>query len=129
MESPNPSGQVPDASSAPAAPATPTPQPVPGAPAEPTRGPTPTPVAVPAPVGYTPQDGPAPTVGRIVHFWAPDGVANPLAAIIVRVHSDTCVNLSVFDDGTARYTAGGVNSAVKRTAAAEPGAWDWPARV
>lgn len=109
MESPNPSGQVPDASTNPAAPAAPT--------------------AAPAPVGYTPQDGPAPTVGRIVHFWAPDGVANPLAAIIVRVHSDTCVNLSVFDDGTARYTAGGVNSAVKRTAAAEPGAWDWPARV
>ena len=36
-----------------------------------------------------------PTVGRIVHFKPRPGVTH--AAIITFVHSDTCVNLAVFD--------------------------------
>lgn len=86
------------------------------------------PAATPA-RAYAPVNGPAPTVGRIVHFWAPDGVAAPLAAIILRVHSDTSVNLHIFDDGTGRFSARGINSVIKRTVAAEPGSWDWPAKV
>lgn len=38
-----------------------------------------------------------PTVGRIVHFHLSDGEVRP--AIIVRVWSDTCVQLQVFTDG------------------------------
>lgn len=41
-----------------------------------------------------------PTVGRIVWFYRyveNQGHKGPLAAIVVDVHSDTCVNLSVFD--------------------------------
>jgi hypothetical protein len=43
-----------------------------------------------------------PTVGRVVWFWdsaltAEDPAGEPLAAIIARVWSDTCVNLAVFD--------------------------------
>ena len=41
-----------------------------------------------------------PTVGRIVHYY-PKGVSEvdkrPLAAMIVCVWSDTCVNLAIFD--------------------------------
>jgi hypothetical protein len=36
-----------------------------------------------------------PTVGRIVHFHPRTGVTH--AAIITFVHSETCVNLAVFD--------------------------------
>ena len=35
-----------------------------------------------------------PTVGRIVHYQTEDG--NTLPAMIVKVHSDTCVNLQAF---------------------------------
>jgi hypothetical protein len=38
-----------------------------------------------------------PTVGRIVHFVEPVGdFQEHKAAIITRVHNDTCVNLTVF---------------------------------
>ena len=43
-----------------------------------------------------------PTVGRIVHYRAYNNNTKdnqPFAAIIVKVWSDTCVNLQVFDDG------------------------------
>ena len=43
-----------------------------------------------------------PTVGRIVHFRPKEGVTH--AAIIAHVHSDSCVNLAVFD------SSGGVHS-------------------
>ncbi len=41
-----------------------------------------------------------PTVGRIVHYYPtnPTGEAlAPLAAIVVAVWSDSCVNLAIFD--------------------------------
>ncbi len=40
-----------------------------------------------------------PTVGRIVHFTPAPGTVGdqPLAAIVTYVHSDRCVNLTVFD--------------------------------
>jgi len=38
-----------------------------------------------------------PTIGRIVHFKAAEDVVRP--AIITEVHSDTCVNLQVFQPG------------------------------
>lgn len=42
-----------------------------------------------------------PSVGRIVHFYNNDPEVGPLAALIVKVHNDTCVNLAVFaTDGT-----------------------------
>ena len=40
-----------------------------------------------------------PTIGRVVWFW-PNGITlttSPQAAIVAYVHSDTCVNLAVFD--------------------------------
>ncbi len=43
-----------------------------------------------------------PTIGRIVWYYPNTGDEAPLAAIIVCVHSDTCVNLAFFDEyGTA----------------------------
>lgn len=39
-----------------------------------------------------------PTVGRIVWYYGPNCVGQqPQAAIVVYVHSDTCVNLTTFD--------------------------------
>lgn len=47
-----------------------------------------------------------PTVGRIVHYHDPanaPGKTEPLAAVIVQVHSPSMVNLTVFEqDGRAR---------------------------
>lgn len=40
-----------------------------------------------------------PTIGRIVHFVNAPGT-NPIAAILVAVWSDTCVNLRLFQDGS-----------------------------
>ena len=42
-----------------------------------------------------------PTVGRVVHFHPTAGVTH--AAIIAYVHSDTMVNLAVFDDNGKAY--------------------------
>jgi hypothetical protein len=44
-----------------------------------------------------------PTVGRVVHYrpsrddGIPSGAQQPLVALIAYVHSDNCVNLSIFD--------------------------------
>ncbi len=37
-----------------------------------------------------------PSIGRIVHYQSAPGVSVP--AIITRVHSDECVNVTVFPD-------------------------------
>lgn len=69
----------------------------------------------------------APTIGRIVHLRvAPDGdVEAPFApAVIVRVWSDTCVNLRVFMDDNE--TPALVTSVVEGD---ELGDWRWPPRV
>jgi hypothetical protein len=62
---------------------------------------------------------PTPSVGRIVHTLpgTPDG---PIPAIITRVHSPTCVNLTVFGDGQAPHF---LSSAVLGEQ------WAWPPRV
>ncbi len=43
-----------------------------------------------------------PTVGRVVHFYRDHG-ADPQAAIIAHVWSDTCVNLAIFDNNGKPY--------------------------
>jgi hypothetical protein len=60
-----------------------------------------------------------PTIGRIVHYQTADG--DTLPAMIVRVHSDTCVNLKVFQDSTesSRHET----SVIKGTS---PRTWAWP---
>lgn len=51
-----------------------------------------------------------PTIGRVVHFWAHKAtdIPQPLAAIITWVHSDTEVNLAVFQANGVASTAIGV---------------------
>lgn len=39
----------------------------------------------------------APTIGRVVWFWENAGQPQPLPGIVCFVHSDTRVNLAVFD--------------------------------
>lgn len=62
---------------------------------------------------------PKPSVGRIVHYREPrvEGGHEIRAAIVTRVWSDTCVNLTVFGADGGVY---GVKSAT---------AWSWPERV
>ena len=82
-----------------------------------------------------------PTIGRIVHFVQKK---NPrygdelvhLPAIIVSVHSDTCVNLQVFTDGSNSEEPGNndpasvkrVTSATLNDAGDQPYTWHWPER-
>lgn len=73
-----------------------------------------------------------PTVGRIVHYFPHSrefegNDSSPLPAVIVRVWSDTCVNLKVFTDG--------LNDVWKTSVTKNPdgvvnvsGFWDWPAK-
>jgi hypothetical protein len=53
-----------------------------------------------------------PTVGRVVWYWpaAVNGVhkTSPHKADIVAVHSDTCVNLSIFNEYGVHYTRSSV---------------------
>lgn len=51
-----------------------------------------------------------PTVGRVVHYYRNRGVGaeEPLAALITKVHSETCVNLVVFDECGERHSHIGV---------------------
>lgn len=77
-----------------------------------------------------------PTVGRVVHFFPatsddlfPHGCCGtPLAAIIVHVWSDTCVNLAVFDGGAHQHTRTSV--LLHQEGNERPGAGfaAWPAR-
>lgn len=71
-----------------------------------------------------------PTLGRIVLYTVSGDEttkvetngAKVLPAVIVRVWSDTCVNLKVLTDGT--------NDAwlTSRTLGDQPGQWAWPTR-
>lgn len=84
-----------------------------------------------------------PTIGRIVHYWprksagADNGLpmvyavaAEPVPAIIVRVWSDDCVNLRVFNDAEPRYDAEAQEhvTSVTRCDQGDTWGWDWPAR-
>lgn len=61
-----------------------------------------------------------PSVGRIVHFI--HGGRNIAAAIVTRVHSDTCVNLYVFFDAAAE-------ARTSVCLGTSDGDWMWPERV
>lgn len=67
-----------------------------------------------------------PTIGRIVHTGDTNG--EPLAAIITKVHSDTCVSLCVFaSDGCTVRTS--VMLAAESATKLEPFQWAWPPRA
>lgn len=83
-----------------------------------------------------------PTIGRIVHYWpgnlddrAPKK-GQPYPAVITHVHSDDCVNLTVFNDNS--FPLGGkfspphtITSVCKWNGVDKPdglSVWDWPAR-
>ncbi len=62
------------------------------------------------------------TVGRIVHYH--EDADNVSPAIVVKVWSETLVNLQVFTDD-------GAGSTTHRTSVAEgsePGCWSWPVK-
>ena len=65
-----------------------------------------------------------PTKGRVVMF-KPTGVegSEPLAALIVKVWNDECVNLIVFDENGGTYAATSVRLGD------DPDEWSWPVRV
>lgn len=73
----------------------------------------------------------SPTVGRIVHFYpaSEDCItgyngAEVLPAIIVRVWSDSCVNLKVLTDGPYDVWK---TSVIKRAEGSDMKyTWDWP---
>jgi hypothetical protein len=66
-----------------------------------------------------------PTVGRIVHFF-PAGSENPEAALVIAVHSDTNVNLSVCNSGGTWSTKTSVSGNGAEVVGSER--WAWPAR-
>lgn len=73
-----------------------------------------------------------PSVGRIVHYVLPDGRSKGEVrpAIIIRVWSQTCVNLQVFIDHTNDYPIPQVED-LWRTSVMEGdkdqlGTWFWP---
>lgn len=72
----------------------------------------------------------APSVGRVVHFhFKLDGELVTRPAMIVRVWSDTCVNLRVFLDGeNDQRPQPTPDWQTSRLLAAEPkeGHWSWP---
>ena len=71
-----------------------------------------------------------PTIGRIVIYKYHDNekpsafTADECAAVIVRVHSDTCVNLRLIEDAHAAPPL--KTSVVLGT---QPTTWHWPERV
>lgn len=70
-----------------------------------------------------------PSVGRIVHYQShgsPNGQhkSEPRAAIITRVHNDTCVDLCVVNPNGMYF-----DSSTCFDAEAGPGTWRWPPRV
>ncbi|NKT17598.1 hypothetical protein GS909_07045 [Rhodococcus hoagii] len=75
-----------------------------------------------------------PTIGRIVHFTESSG--RTIAAIVTAVHPDHCVELTVFQPGTAPgwVTLGpkGTPDETPLIPFAEqptPGHWNWPPRA
>lgn len=73
------------------------------------------------------------TVGRIVHFYdahvVGDNGDGPYAAIVTKVWSPTCVNLSAFGMG-APYLASSVQEHPLGTSTKPPSQyWQWPPKV
>ena len=70
-----------------------------------------------------------PTVGRIVHYYPTDSdrfgeTGKPIAAVIVRVWSDECVNLRLFPDSDDSPWV----SSVPYDLEAGEYSWSWPPR-
>jgi hypothetical protein len=65
-----------------------------------------------------------PSLGRIVlyHSSTSPGVTEPRAAIITRVHNQTCVDLTVFDSSVLVFPTSCVQGL-------DAGQWSWPERV
>lgn len=76
-----------------------------------------------------------PTIGRIVHYypseydnpeqWNRGEVGQPIAAVIVRVWSDECVNLRLLTD--CDYTPW--KTSVVFNEECKEASWSWPPRV
>lgn len=69
-----------------------------------------------------------PSVGRVVHYKPfdtdpPRNNAEVLPAVIVRVWSDTCVNLRVLNDQVYDFWR------TSSTFGNDAGQWNWPPRV
>jgi len=64
-----------------------------------------------------------PTVGRIVHYHAGDGIIRP--AMITHVW-ETSVNLSIFNDGSYEPNEPAVVYATSVIEGPEIGQWSWP---
>lgn len=63
-----------------------------------------------------------PSIGRVVHFWENE---KENAAMVVRVHSDTCVDLHVYKQAGGEEHATSIELGGKdknRT-------WSWPEKV
>lgn len=76
-----------------------------------------------------------PSVGRIVHYVLSESESSPelknnnatvLPAVIVRVWSETCVNLKVSVDG---HQVDVWKTSVLFSEEPKPGFWSWPPRV
>jgi hypothetical protein len=79
-------------------------------------------------VTFTPAAAQRPSIGRIVTYRPAAEGDQPVPAMIVRVWSDTCVNLRVFSD-----SAPGPDDHRRSVVLAENpdqrDRWSWPARV
>lgn len=77
----------------------------------------------------------APTVGRMVHFYAPEGCAGPkgldgpYAGIITGVNDDLTVNLTTFGPTGSIYPHRNVARSENEGATPTPGCWSWPPRT
>lgn len=71
-----------------------------------------------------------PTVGRAVHYTTLENPIVTLPAIVVKVHSDTCVDLVIFgvDIDVPAVIRTSVNEEVSLPSGAteQPGTWRWP---
>lgn len=67
----------------------------------------------------------APSIGRIVHFFAAGSTA-PEAAIVIAVWSDTCVSVSAVNSGGTWHCETSVLLDDGETGRAR---WAWPPRV
>lgn len=73
-----------------------------------------------------------PSIGRIVHF-VNDPTQPPIAAIIVAVWTDTCVNLRIFQDGSntqpTQFSEWVTSSTYDENTTPVARTWHWPPKV
>lgn len=69
-----------------------------------------------------------PSIGRIVHFVL-DSTKSPIAAIIVAVWTDTCVNLRIFRDGSNTQPEWQTSKIFDDSETPASGTWHWPPKV